>query len=69
MDNLMSLYDYLGCAAGPKLGAFVWEKAQKQKINTSTREVNYKKYSGPVRLYPKEFLDEVFLEIDKSTFL
>lgn len=61
MDNtLMSLYDYLGRAAGIKLGREVNENAQRRSIPINTRQVSNPKYEGVVSLYPKWFLDEYF---------
>jgi hypothetical protein len=61
MDNtLMSLYDYLGRAAGIKLGREVNENAQRRSIQINTRQVSNPKYEGIVLLYPKWFLDEYF---------
>lgn len=58
--GMMSLYDYLGHAAGPNLGKAVASSAAKQKIKMETRDVANKKYTGPVILYPKYFLDSYF---------
>ena len=58
--GMMSLYDYLGHAAGPNLGKAVASSAAKQKIKMETRDVANKKYTGPVVLYPKYFLDSYF---------
>jgi len=58
--SMMSLYDYLGKAAGIHLGASVAAAATKQKIKLETREVSNPKYTGPVMLYPKYFLDSYF---------
>ena len=61
MDNtLMSLYDYLGKAAGIKLGEEVNKVARTKKISIYTRQVSNPKYEGTVMLYPKWFLDEFF---------
>jgi hypothetical protein len=61
MDNtLMSLYDYLGHAAGMELGDEVNKVAQLRDIPARTRQVNNSKYEGKVMLYPKWFLDEYF---------
>ena len=54
--DMMSLYDYLGHAAGPNLGKLVASSAAKQKIKMETRTVANKKYTGPIVLYPKYFL-------------
>ena len=56
----MSLYDYLGRAAGIKLGREVNESAQRRSIPINTRQVSNPKYEGVVSLYPKWFLDEYF---------
>ena len=65
MDNtLMSLYDYLGKAAGVKLGNEVNKAAQAKKIPINARQVENPKYSGAVMLYPKWFLDEFFKKED-----
>ena len=65
MDNtLMSLYDYLGKAAGIKLGEEVNKAAQVKKIPIHTRQVENPKYSGTVMLYPKWFLDGFFKKED-----
>ena len=61
MDNtLLSLYDYLGHAAGIELGDEVNKVAQLRDIPARTRQVNNPKYEGKVMLYPKWFLDEYF---------
>ena len=68
MDNtLMSLYDYLGRAAGIKLGKEVNETAQRRSIPINTRQVSNPKYEGIVSLYPKWFLDEYFGKEDDDS--
>ena len=57
---MMSLYDYLGRAAGPDLGQQVARAAAKQKVKFQTRHVEQGGYKGDVMLYPKSFLDEYF---------
>ena len=57
---LYSLYDYLGRAAGPKLGDEVFKKASMKKIKYSTREIANPKYVGKVIIYPISFLNEYF---------
>lgn len=59
-QEMLSLYDYLGKAAGAKLGAEVNASAQSKQIKFSIREVSNPKYTGKVMLYPKSFLDEYF---------
>ena len=58
--NMMSLYDYLGHAAGPDLGQEVATAARKSGVKGEMREVSNPKYRGPVMLYPKAFLDLYF---------
>ena len=58
--EMISLYDYLGRAAGPDLGKQVAYAAAKAKIKSEIREVSNPKYRGPIMLYPKSFLDLYF---------
>ncbi len=60
--DMLSLYDYLGTAAGSTLGKEVAQEAAKQKVQVETRHVSNKKYTGPILLYPKHFLDKYFNE-------
>ena len=60
MDNMMSLFDYLGRAAGADLGKKVYLAARAKGANFSQREVSTKAYTGMVMLYPKSFLDGYF---------
>jgi len=57
---MMSLYDYLGHAAGTQLGEQVAKKATAMGVKMDTREVSNPKYTGKVMLYPEEFLTEYF---------
>ena len=61
-NTMMSLYDYLGRAAGPQLGQQVAQAATKKrpKVKFQTRFVEQGGYKGDVMLYPKSFLDEYF---------
>jgi len=56
--EMMSLYDYLGRAAGSRLGKQVYEEVQSKDIVT-------KYYNGPVLLYPTSFLKEYFKDNKK----
>ena len=56
----LSLYDYLGKAAGQKLGEEVNKAAQKQGIRMVTRDISNHVYTGKVQMYPVKFLDEYF---------
>lgn len=58
--EMLSLYDYLGQAAGPALGKQVAEYAKVKKTKCDTRFVSNKKYSGEVMLYTEEFLNDFF---------
>jgi len=66
MENkMMSLYDYLGRAAGTQLGEQVAKKAASMKVKMDTRYVKNPVYEGNVMLYPKAFLDEYF-KVDQT---
>ena len=56
----LSLYDYLGHAAGSDLGQEVATAARKAGVKGEIREVSNPKYRGPVMLWPKAFLDLYF---------
>ena len=56
----VSLYDYLGHAAGSDVGQQVAFAAAKAGVITETRQVSNPLYKGPVMLYPKSFLDLYF---------
>jgi len=56
----MSLYDYLGRAAGQQLGAEVSKAAVEKKIEFKQRFISNPAYHGNVHLYPMEFLEEYF---------
>ena len=58
--DMISLYDYLGRAAGPDLGKQVATAAAKAGVKHEIREVSNPKYKGPIMLYPKSFLDLYF---------
>lgn len=59
-EDLVSLYDYLGYAAGGTLGKEVAEAAIKAKETIGKREINNTRYKGHVLLYRKNFLKEFF---------
>jgi hypothetical protein len=59
-NKMLSLYDYLGYAAGKELGEQVAKYAKIRKAKCDTRYVSNPKYTGDVMLYTKEFLDEYF---------
>lgn len=57
---MISLYDYLGKAAGATLGKKVNTYAAIRKQKYATRDVKNSVYTGKVFLYNEEFLDEYF---------
>jgi len=58
----LSLYDFLGKAAGEKLGGEVKAEADKRGVPFQIREVSNPKYTGKVLLYPLDFLEFYFRE-------
>ena len=56
----LSLYDYLGRAAGQKLGGEVNRAAVEKKVEFKQRFISNPAYHGNVHLYPIEFLNEYF---------
>jgi hypothetical protein len=58
----LSLYEFLGKAAGEELGKKVAAAAAKAKLKLETREISNPKYTGKVLLYPKDFLEGFFQE-------
>ena len=60
MSIMISLYDYLGRAAGPDLGKQVAIAASKAGIKSEIREVSHVGYKGSIMLYPRQFLDNFF---------
>ena len=66
-EIMMSLYDYLGRAAGPELGKQVAAAAAQSNIKMESRIVENPSYKGPVLLYPKSFLDQFFGGVNEGT--
>ncbi len=64
--GLISLYDYLGYAAGTQLGKEVASAATRAKETIGRRTVNNVRYKGVVMLYRREFLKEYFTAKQKS---
>jgi hypothetical protein len=58
--KMMSLYDYLGHAAGTELGEQVAKRATSMGVKMDTREISNPRYTGKVMLYPEGFLNEYF---------
>ena len=59
-EKFMSLYDFLGKAAGGELGKKVFAAAKDKKEKYQTRKISNPKYTGKVILYRPEFLQEYF---------
>jgi len=61
-NTYMSLYEYLGRAAGSDLGNQVFEAVKKTKefIKIDSKEVDTPYYKGKVLTYPKWYLDAYF---------
>ena len=59
-EKLVSLFEYLGRAAGTELGKQVAAAATRAHETMDVRVVNTKTYKGKVMLYREVFLDEYF---------
>ena len=57
---MISLFDYLGRAAGFELGKKVNAYAYIRQAETGVRYVENPVYKGKIMLYTREFLDEFF---------
>ena len=57
---MMSLYDYLGYAAGSELGKEVAETAVALKETIQRKYVTNTRYKGEILMYRREFLDLYF---------
>ena len=55
---MISLYDYLGRAAGKELGGRVKLYADKVGAISEDRNISNSKYTGLVTLYEEELIDE-----------
>jgi hypothetical protein len=60
LPYMMSLYDYLGRAAGKSLGGEVFRTAMALRETVEERPISNPAYTGNVHLYRREFLDEYF---------
>jgi 7-cyano-7-deazaguanine synthase len=58
--QFISLFDYLGKAAGSELGREVAYAASLENIPYNIKEVRNTVYSGKIMMYPKTFLDKFF---------
>ena len=57
---MMSLYEYLGKAAGSELGKEVAETAVKLKETIQKKYIENTRYKGEILMYRREFLDTYF---------
>jgi hypothetical protein len=60
----LSLYDFLGKAAGKELGGKVAQAAYQVGIKPQNREISNSKYTGNVHLYPSDFLEDYFESVE-----
>ena len=60
MIELISLFDYLGYAAGKALGGSVKSYAELRKAKWGVRKISNPTYKGNVMLYERQFIDEYF---------
>jgi len=60
LPYMVSLYDYLGRAAGKSLGGEVFRTAMALRENIEEKAISNPAYTGNVHLYRREFLDEYF---------
>jgi len=66
-NQMMSLYEYLGRAAGSDLGKRVAAAAVIEKVHIESHYVSNPKYQGEILRYPKEFLDKYFNKLQQTT--
>ena len=57
---MMSLYDYLGRAAGTELGKKVAAYAKLRNQKFTQKDLDHPGYTGQVQMYTKEFIEEYF---------
>jgi hypothetical protein len=63
----MSLYDFLGHAAGTELGKEVAVEAKKQGQKFIMKEVKNKAYTGKVMMYDIDFLTKYFTKTQQPS--
>lgn len=56
--DYLSLYDYLGHAAGGELGQKIAYEAAKYKVNIQIKSIRNPRYEGKIQMYPNDFLNE-----------
>ena len=65
----ISLYDYLGKAAGGKLGLAVAAEAMEKGVSLKHKIVEHSGYDGKILTYPKQFLVDYFHPTHKDNEL
>lgn len=58
--HYLSLWEYMGTAAGKYKGGGVWELAKKEGIIPEKQHISNPVYTGTVTLYPEYWLDKHF---------
>lgn len=56
--DYLSLYDYLGSAAGGELGQRIAYEAAKCNVNIQVKTIENSGYKGNIQMYPNDFLQE-----------
>lgn len=69
MEEFISLYDYLGKAAGSQLGKDVAHYAALENLPFKKRNVSNPRYTGGIMLYTRDSLDNFFKVNTKNTTL
>ena len=59
-NEMKSLYEFLGRAAGPELGKKVAAAASAAKVKITSHEVSNRTYTGTILKYPVSFLQQFF---------
>ena len=65
---MMSLYEFLGKAAGTELGKKVYLASLEGGWRHDTRKVSNPKYTGHVMLYLEQFLKEYFKTKEETEY-
>tara|TARA_R110001592_G_scaffold20195_6_gene82157 strand:- start:27 stop:239 length:213 start_codon:yes stop_codon:yes gene_type:complete len=66
-NEMLSLYDYLGHAAGAELGKKIATIAAKEKVGFKTKSIKTPYYEGDIMMYPKDFLERQNLKINQHS--
>tara|TARA_B110000444_G_C18637519_1_gene499829 strand:+ start:457 stop:780 length:324 start_codon:yes stop_codon:yes gene_type:complete len=69
-EDQLSLYEYLGKAAGQDLGKEVMKAALEcdEFVEISEQKISTPAFDGVIKTYPKSFLDKFFKKEEKSSF-